>query len=66
MIARTIFAFLLLDRRIIHVHIELDRRHILVPQEFLQAKGIIAQHQVANGKRMAKDVRTDAFLRIVV
>jgi hypothetical protein len=35
MIPWTIFAFLLLDRRIIHMHIELDGRHIFVSQEFL-------------------------------
>ena len=62
MIARTILALLRLDRLIVHVHVVLDRRHILMPQQFLQAKGVIAQHQVANGEGMAKNVRADALI----
>jgi hypothetical protein len=33
-----------------------------MPQQFLQAKGAIAQHQVANGEGMAKNVRADALI----
>ena len=61
MIARTVLALLRLDRLIVHVHVVFDRRHILMPQQFLQAKGVIAQHQVANGEGMAEDVGADAL-----
>ena len=44
------------------MHVVLDRRHILMPQQFLQAKGVIAQHQVADGEGMAENVRADALL----
>src|SRR5581483_8672214 len=63
MIPWTIFALLLLDRHIIHVHIEFDSCHIFMPQEFLQTKGIIPQNQVANSKGVPENVRTDAFIR---
>src|SRR6266516_127058 len=62
MIARTILPFLLLDQLIIHMHIEANGRQVLVPQKLLKAKGIIAEHKVAQSKRMTKDVRTDAFV----
>jgi len=63
MIARAILALLGLDGLIIHMHIVLDGGHVLVPQQFLQAKGIVAEHQVADGEGMPEDVRTDAFPR---
>ena len=62
MIARTVLALLRLDRLVVHMHVVLDRRHILMPQQLLETKGIIAQHQVANGERMAKNVRADALV----
>jgi hypothetical protein len=62
MIARAILALLRLDRLIVHVHVVLDRRHILMPQQFLEAKWVIAQHQVANGEGMAKNVWADALI----
>ena len=62
MIAWAVLALLGLDRLVVHVHIVLDGRHVLMPQQFLQAKGIIAQHQVANCEGMAENVRADALL----
>jgi hypothetical protein len=61
-IAWAVLALLGLDRLIVHVHVVLDGRHVLMPQQFLQTKGIIAQHQVANSKGMAENVRADALL----
>jgi len=61
MVARAVLALLGLDRLIVHVHVVLDGRHILMPQQFLEAKGVIAQHQVADGEGMAEDVRADAL-----
>src|SRR5437016_1901227 len=62
MIARTILALQRLNRLIVHVLVVLDRRHILMPQQFLEAKGVIAQHQGANDEGMAKNVRADALV----
>src|SRR5258708_5880562 len=63
MIARAVLALLRLDRLIVHVHVVLHRLHILVPEQFLKTKGVIAQHQVADRKRMTKDVRADTLAR---
>src|SRR5260370_41350747 len=62
MISRTVLAFLRLNGLIIHVHVVLDRRNVLVAKQFLEAEWIIAQHQVANGKSMAQDMGTDALV----
>jgi len=62
MITGAVLAFLRLDGLVVHVHIILDGSHILVSQQFLQAEGVIAQHQVANGERMTQDVGADAFI----
>ena len=62
MVSWTIFALLRLDGLVIHMHVILDGGHIFMPQEFLEAKGVIAQDQIANGKGMAKDVRTNALV----
>ena len=60
-IAGTVFAFLLLNGGIIHMHIVLDGGYIIVSQQYLQAERIIAQHEVAHGEGMTQNVRTDAF-----
>src|SRR5260370_4417644 len=60
-ISRTIFPFLILDRRIIHMHVIFHRRHIFMSKQLLQAKGIVALHQIVNGEGMTEDVRTDAL-----
>jgi hypothetical protein len=63
MITGTVLALLGLDRLIVHVHVGLHRRHILVSEELLQTKWIIAQHQVTNGEGVTENVGTDALLR---
>ena len=52
-----VLALLGLDGLVVHVHIVVDGGHVLVAQQFLQAEGVIAQHQVADGERVAQDVR---------
>ena len=52
MVAWTIFPFLLLNHPIVHMHVVLDRSEVFMTQKLLQAKGIIAEHQVTNGERM--------------
>ena len=61
-IARAVLALLRLDRLVVHVHVVLDGGHILMPQQFLQAKGIVAQHQVAHSKGMPENVGTDTLV----
>ena len=63
MIARAILPLLLLNVFIIHVHIELHRCHIFMSQQFLEAEGIFAEFEVANGKCVAEDVWTDTLAR---
>src|SRR2546429_4822843 len=62
MISRTILALLGLDGLVVHMHVVLDRGHVLMPKQFLQTEGVVAQDQITNGKGMAKDVRTDALV----
>ena len=62
MISRTVLALLILNGRVVHVHVVLDRRHILMPQQFLQAKRVIAQYQVAHREGMPQDMRADALV----
>lgn len=57
MIARAELAFLLLDGLITHAHVDLHGRHVLVPQQLLQAERIAASHQVADRKGMAQNMR---------
>ncbi len=47
---------------VVHMHVVLDGRHVLMSQQFLQTEGIVAQYQVADGKGMAENVRTDALV----
>src|SRR5579883_811064 len=61
MVSRTVFALLRLNGLIVHMHIHLDCGHILMPQQFLEAKRIIAQHQITNGECMAEDMRANSF-----
>ena len=61
MITGTVLALLGLDGLVVHMHVVLDGRHVLVSQQLLQAEGVVAQHQVANGKRVAQNVRADAL-----
>lgn len=61
MIARAVFAFLFLQDRIIHVDVVEDGRQILMSQEFLERKGIVALNEVVHGKGVSQDVRTDAL-----
>lgn len=42
MITGAVLALLGLDGLIVHVHVILDGRHILMSQQFLEAKGVIA------------------------
>jgi hypothetical protein len=60
-IARAELALLLLDGGVIHVHVVLHGRHVLVAQQFLETKGVVAQHQVARREGVAQDVRADAL-----
>ncbi len=62
MIARTELALLLLDERIIHMHIVLHRCQVFMSEQFLQRKGVIAQNQVADRKGVPQNVRTDALV----
>src|SRR5579875_3123802 len=50
MIARTVFAFLLLKDGIIHMDVVEDRAQILMAQQFLEAERIAALDQVIHGK----------------
>src|SRR6266536_6540327 len=61
MIPRAVFAFLLLQDRIIHMDIVEHSRQILMPQQLLQRKGIIALDKIVHGKGMPENVRTDAL-----
>src|SRR5579885_3803410 len=63
MIARTVFAFLLLKDGIIHMDVVEDRAQILMAQQFLEAERIAALDQVIHGKGVPQDVRTHAFAR---
>src|SRR6266704_1898876 len=60
-IARAVFAFLFLEDRIIHMDVVEYRGQILMPQELLERKGIVALNEVVHGKRVSKDMRTDAL-----
>ena len=63
MIARAVLPLLRLNSLIVHMHIELHRRHILMPKQILQAERIVAQNEVADRKRVTKNVWTDPFPR---
>ena len=63
MIPRAILPLLFLNVFIIHVHVQLHRCHIFMTQQFLQAEGVLAEFQVANGKGVTEDVWTDALAR---
>src|SRR5258708_18533212 len=61
MISRTVLPLLLLNIFIIHVHVQANRQEILVSQQFLERKRVVAQLQVTNGEGMTEDVRADAL-----
>jgi len=63
MITGAVLALLRLNGLVIHMHIVLHRRHVLVSQQLLQAEGVVAQYQVADGEGMTEDVGIDAFVR---
>lgn len=52
-IARTVFAFLFLQDRIIHMDIVEHSRQILMSQELLERKGIVAFDEIVHRKGMA-------------
>lgn len=52
-IARAELTFLLLDNGIVHVNVVEHGGQILVPQQFLEAKWIIALEQIVHRKGMA-------------
>src|SRR5205807_10530951 len=60
-IARAKFALLLLHDRIVHMDVVEDGGQILMTQEFLQAKRIIALEQIVHRKRMPQDMRADSL-----
>ncbi len=62
MVARAVLTLLCLDGLIVHMHVVLDGRHVLMSQQFLQTEGIVAQYQVADRKGMTEDVRADALV----
>jgi hypothetical protein len=62
MVARAVLTLLRLDGLIVHMHVVLDGRHVLMSQQFLQTEGIVAQYQVADRKGMTEDVRADALV----
>src|SRR5260370_4451695 len=59
MIASAVLALLRLNRLIVHVHVVLHRLHILVPEQFLTTKSVIAQNQLAERRRIATHVPAD-------
>ena len=61
MIARTVFALLLLQHSIIHMNVIEHGVEIFMPQQLLQAEGIIAFHQIVHGERVAQNMRADAL-----
>jgi hypothetical protein len=60
-ITRAELAFLLLNERIIEMHVVLDGRYILMPQQFLERVNVTTEHEVAHGESMAEDVRADTL-----
>ena len=62
MIARTIFALLLLKHGIIHMDVVEHRGQIFMSQQLLETKGIVTLDEVVHGKGVPQDVRADAFV----
>ena len=62
MIPWTVLALLLLNIVIIHAHVELDRGHVFVAEQLLQAERVVARLQVADGEGVPQDVRADALV----
>src|SRR5262249_51932661 len=60
-IARTIFAFLFLKHRIVHMDVVEYRRQIFMAQQLLQAEWIVALDEVIHGKRVPENVRANAL-----
>ena len=61
MITRAEFALLALNGLVIHAHVHFDRCHIFMSEQFLQTEWIASVDQVANGKGMPQNMRTDPF-----
>src|SRR5690242_16236844 len=60
-ITGTKFPLLCLDIDIIQVHIVLDCTDIFMPQQFLQAEDVPAEHEVAHCKGVPEDVGADTL-----
>src|SRR5258708_5196599 len=58
MVAGAKFALLTLDGLVIHAHIDLHRRHILMSEQFLQAEWIAPVDQITDRESMPQNVRT--------
>lgn len=63
MITRAELALLIVKGLVVHPHVDFDGRHIFVSEQFLQAERITTIDQVANGKGVSQNMRTDAFAR---
>ena len=53
--------FLLLDECIIEMHIILNGRYILMPEQLLEGVNVTTKHEIAHSKRMAEDVRANTL-----
>jgi hypothetical protein len=63
MIARAKLAFLLLHDRIVHMDVIEYGGQILMSQQFLQAKRIIALEQIVHGEGVSQDMWANPFAR---
>src|SRR5713101_1918309 len=61
-IARAVFPFLFLEYRIIHMDVVEYGGQVLMSQELLERKGIVAFDEVVHGKGVPENVRTDTFV----
>jgi len=63
MISRAVLALLVLPGLILHVHVIQHRCEILVAQQLLERKWIIAQDEASHRKGVPEDVGADALIR---
>src|SRR5690242_9035770 len=60
-VARAIFPLLFLKHCIVHMDVVEHRREIFMAQQLLQAEWVVALDEVVHGKRVSKDMWTDAL-----
>src|SRR5436305_14827185 len=61
-VARAEFALLLLNKRIVEVHIVFDGRYVLMPEQLLQRIDVTAEHEITYSEGMTENVRADTLV----